>query len=698
MKSIFLKIGLLIATVALLVAYKTQDNDKKNKMLLTIIAQSLQEVHFEPKELNDDFSQKMFKMYIERLDYGKRFLLAEDITRMKVFEKQIDDQIRISSYEFFDLSEDIITQRITDAEKFYEEILTTPFDFTQDETIETDPDKIDFVSTKEQLKERWRQYLKYETLSRLQTELKVQQDRISRNDTTVKIKTFAEAEIEARTKVLEAQRDWFSRLKKQEDDDWRWRYINTMTNIFDPHTEFMPPKDKANFDIAMSGKLEGIGATLTEQDGYVKVAEIVPGSPSWKEGSLKAGDLILKVAQGSQDPVDVVNMRLDDAVLLIRGKKGTEVRLTVKKIDGTIKEIIIIRDVVELEEMYAKSAVVQDETKKIKAGYIYLPKFYVDFDNRKGRHCSEDVMLEIEKLKKENIEGLIIDLRNNGGGSLPDVVDMAGLFIDKGPVVQVKSRIGELEVLQDQDPRIQYDGSLVILVNSLSASASEILAAAMQDYKRAVIVGTPSYGKGTVQRIVDFDRMIRGNEDIKPLGSIKITMQKFYRVNGGTTQLQGVTPDIILPDFYSHIEIGEKEMEYALKWDEIAKANYNTAQISTDELSKLNKKSKKRVENIPDFSLINENALRLKRMQDRTQYSLNFEKYKAEREAEENEAKKFADIMKNNTGIAADITKESRETMLTDTVSVARIDKWIDDIKKDVYIEEAVEILKDMKK
>lgn len=691
MKPLFIKIGLLIATVAMLVAYKVNDNQKKNQILLNVITQSLNEVHFEPKEIDDEFSEDVFELYIQRLDYFKRYLLASDIDRLDDYKTLIDDQTRKASYEFFEVSEDIITKRIDEAKSFYKEILEKPFDFTIDEEIETDPDRIDFVQTKDELKERWRKYLKYETLRRLNNAIKVQENKKEKND-TAKIKTVAELEKNARKSVREVQEDFFERMEKLNEDDWRWRYINAITNIYDPHTQFMPPKQKANFDIAMSGKLEGIGATLTEKDGFVNVVEIVPGSPSWKEGNLKAGDIILKVGQGEDEPVDIVNMRLDDAVQLIRGKKGTEVRLTVKKIDGSITEISIIRDVVELEEMYAKSAVLHDEDKKIKAGYIYLPKFYVDFKNRRGRHCSEDVKNEIEKLSKENIEGLVLDLRNNGGGSLPDVIDMAGLFIDKGPIVQVKSRIGELKVLKDEDPRIQYGGPLVILVNTLSASASEIMAAAMQDYDRAIIVGASTYGKGTVQRILDFDRMVRGNEDIKPLGSMKITMQKFYRINGGTTQLQGVIPDIVLPETYSYIDVGEKELDYALKWDEIEQAKYNSANKMVDKLDKLRKKSKKRIDGINDFRLIDENAKRLKALRDKTKYSLNLEIYKEERKREAEEAKKYNKIMKSSTGIAVDVV----DVLKSDTISVARAKKWKRDLEKDVYIEEAIEILKDM--
>ncbi|MEO1715046.1 MAG: S41 family peptidase, partial [Bacteroidota bacterium] len=370
--------------------------------------------------------------------------------------------------------------------------------------------------------------------------------------------------------VLKTFDDWYERLEKRKRSDYLSIYINSITNVFDPHTSYFEPIEKQNFDINMSGKLEGIGARLQSDGNYTKITSVIVGGPAWKQGDLKENDKIMKVAQDGEDPIDVTGMQLDDVVSQIRGEKGTKVILTVKKIDGSIADIEIVRDVVILEEGFAKSLILHT-TAKEKVGFISLPRFYDDFYDEEGRSCARDVATEIDKLKKENVRGIILDLRNNGGGSLRDVVTMSGFFIEKGPIVQVKARGRSPEVLEDNDPSVKWDGHLIVMVNQFSASASEILAAALQDYERAVIVGsTSTFGKGTVQRFYNLDRAIPGYSELKPFGEIKLTTQKFYRIDGGSTQLKGVTPDIILPDMYSYIETGEKEQEYPMNWTQIA--------------------------------------------------------------------------------------------------------------------------------
>ncbi len=438
---------------------------------------------------------------------------------LNIFRTKIDDEINNSNYSFFNISVDIIKQRIKNTKAFYEEILSKPFDYSINETYETAAKKKEYSKDLDELKERWRKILKYETIQNLNISVGKKEDAIADNNKSYKIKTFEELEKESRKKVLKTYNDWFRRLSKIKIKDRRSTYLNSITSSFDPHTTYLLPKEKENFDIRISGQLEGIGAQLIESNGYIKVTRIIPGSASWKQGELKEGAIILKVAQKDKEPVSIVDMRLDEAVKLIRGKKGSEVRLTVKKIDGNIYTIPIIRDIVVLEETFAKSALIKKNKKNY--GYIYLPKFYVNFKNSKARHCSKDVEIEINKLKAENPHGIILDLRNNGGGSLRDVVEMAGLFIKKGPIVQIKSRNGSPYLLKDEDEQVHYDGPLIILVNTFSASASEILAAAMQDYNRAIIIGSPTtYGKGTVQRIISFDRIIgRRYDDLKPFGA-----------------------------------------------------------------------------------------------------------------------------------------------------------------------------------
>ena len=447
----------------------------------------------------------------------------------------------------------------------------------------------------------------------------------------------------------------------------------------------------------MSGRLEGIGATLQEKDGYIKVSQIVPGSASWKQGELEAGDVILKVGQGDLEAVDIVDMPLDDAVMLIRGPKGTEVRLTVEKIDGSNTVIPIIRDIVILEETYAKSLLLENEKGGEKIGYIKLPKFYADFNGTGGRSCADDVEKEVAKLKAEGAKGLVIDLRNNGGGSLHDVVQMAGLFIEMGPIVQIKGREGAPYIMSDLDPRVQFDGPMVILVNSLSASASEILAAAMQDYGRAVIMGSAStYGKGTVQRFIELDAFLpESMKNLSPLGSMKLTIQKFYRVDGGATQLKGVIPDIVLPDNYMYIEIGEKELDHAMVWSEIQPVEYKKTKAISN-MPELILKSKQRVAKDSIFSSINEKAKYFKESRDATVYNLDYKTFKAKREKEKAENKKYNDIMKPIEGF--NISNVSLDTVgfSADTSKVARNVEFLKSVKKDSYIYEAVNVISDM--
>jgi carboxyl-terminal processing protease len=473
-------------------------------------------------------------------------------------------------------------------------------------------------------------------------------------------------------------------------------YFNAITSIYDPHTEYYAPKDKANFDIGMSGQLEGIGAQLQEKDGFIKVTNIVPGSASWRQGQLKTGDIIMKVAQGNAEPVDITDMQLDDAVQLIRGKKGTEVRLTVKKPDASIVIIKLIRDIVVMEETFAKSVILKGEKK---LGYIKLPSFYADFNGKGGHSCAKDVKKEIEKLKEENVEGIILDLRNNGGGSLGDVVEMAGLFIEKGPIVQVKSKTGSAYVMDDKDPATIYDGPLTIMVNSNSASASEIMAAAIQDYKRGVIVGTSqsTFGKGTVQRFFDLDEYLPEKfSSLKPLGQVKITTQKFYRINGGATQLKGVTPDIVIPDPYYLLDQGEKEQDYPIAWDEIAPSTYKVWEQKYS-IERLKANSAARIQSDSSFISIEATAKRLRKQKDSTIVSLNYDKYLIEKKQAEAEAKKAEKLDKEISKIEIIALKPTVPVFEGDTLKASKEKEWYKTIKKDLYLNETVLIMNEMK-
>ena len=697
MKNI-LKFGIPLLIVACqTVAFKVKtDADDRDRMILQITTQVLKTAHYNEEVIDDKFSSKIFDEYIDKLDYAKRYFLKSDIQELEKYRYQIDDQIKASNLDLYDRATKIIKQRQEEAEGYYKQAINGDFDFTINEKYQNDPEKVDFAENAEELKDNWRKMVKLAVLEKM-SDMMTQREEAQKKSDTATVKTDQQIKEEAIKRVKENYDEWMKRVSQIKEKEWFSLYINAITAAYDPHTEYLPPAEKKNFDVQMSGKFEGIGATLQSRNGQTKVVDIIPGSACWRQGELEVNDIILKVGQGDEEPVDIANMNLDDAVQLIRGKKGTTVKLTVKKIDGTIKEIPIVRDVVIIEETYAKSAVITQQNGTMKAGYIYLPKFYADFNDRFGRFCSTDVRDEIKKLKQENVSGIILDLRNNGGGSLSDVVKMSGLFIPEGPIVQVRDRFDKEKSHNDNDNYTEYEGPLVIMVNHFSASASEIIAAAMQDYNRAIIIGSnQSYGKGTVQSIYDYDQLISGNTNMKPFGAIKMTIQKFYRISGGSTQLKGVTPDIIMPDAYTFIDkIGEKEMHNALQWDMIAKAKY-TPWAPKYNKNKVIAASKKRIENNNFFKTITANAKRLKNLNDDTEYSLNLEKYREHQKNISEEAKKYDKIGKEKTGITATFTSKDKKDVENDTLKTKKFTRWFSDLEKDIYITEAVNIISDM--
>ncbi len=683
----------LIVIVAIGMYLPTIDHSEKETILMQTMLSGLEQLHFNPISLDDDFSKRAYDLYLDRIDNGRRWLTQEDVDQLSVYKLEVDNQVEGGSYEFFDLSEQLLNGGIKKAEGFYKELLSKPFDFTKDESIELDGDKKSFAKNDAQLKDYWRKSLKYEVMTRYYDKLEDQKTL----EEGAEQKTNEALEKEARKATLEMYDDVFVRLKKLRRSDRLSDYLNAITNIYDPHTGYYAPKDKENFDISMSGTLEGIGARLQTDGDYTKVTEIVPGGPAWKQKDLEANDLITAVAQGDEEAVSVVGFRIDDVVKLIRGKKGTEVKLTVKKVDGGISVISIIRDLVVTDESYAKSVILDFPGKATNVGYIKLPRFYADFNRKGGRSCSEDVAKEVEKLKAQNVSGIILDLRNNGGGSLRDVVKMSGLFIEEGPIVQVKGRDRAPEVLEDHDSDVQYDGKLIIMVNQFSASASEILAAALQDYGRAVIVGsTSTFGKGTVQRFIDLDRAIRGYNEVKPLGNIKLTIQKFYRVNGGSTQLKGVESDIVLPDRYQFIEVGERDHDYPMEWNKIDAVDYTQNVASLDGLESWKAASAERVKRDKTFQLVLENAKRLKNQREDTNYSVNLDTYSNEMEMLDKEAEKYKDMFSEIEGLKVKNLTADMTFINGDESRQARNDEWIKSIKKDIYINEVLSILKDM--
>jgi carboxyl-terminal processing protease len=691
----FIKICMVVVPVALLSwGFLLKQNDTGEEVLLKVIKENLDYMHFAPLEMNDALSSKAFDKYLDYIDGNKRFLLQSDVEQLQVNRNQIDDQTISGSYVFFDNTIVLLNKRINESQKYYREILATPFDFTGNDSVNFGEDQ-PYASNENEMKERWRQYLKYNVMTRVAAALSIEKAKESDTTNTVDIKSLEQIEIDTRKAVLKNHNDWFVRMKKLDRRKRLATYVNAITTLYDPHTTYFPPADKENFDIRMSGQLQGIGAQLQEKDGYIRVTSIVAGSPSALQGELQANDLILKVAQGEEEPVDIVNAPIDDAVKLIRGDKGTEVRLTVQKPDGSVKIIPIIRDIVKLEETYAKSVMLKDESNK-KVGYLHLPSFYADFNGENGASSSKDVKRELKKLEKEGAKSLIFDLRNNGGGSLQDVVDIAGYFIDKGPVVQVKARNYSARILEDQAGGKIWDKPVVIMVNEFSASASEILAAAIQDYGRGIIIGShTTHGKGSVQQFFDLNRTLRGT-GYPDLGALKITTQKFYRIDGSTTQLRGVTPDIIWPDNYTYIPTGEKEQDNSLEWDKIEATEFTVDITDKPKFESVIAASKQRINENPVFIEVDKNAQRWKAQRDRKLFTLNLAKYQAETAAQKEISDQYRTLFKPFDVMKVQSLKADKEVLKEDSTKALRAKDWHKALQKDIYLYETIQVAEDL--
>jgi carboxyl-terminal processing protease len=515
------------------------------------------------------------------------------------------------------------------------------------------------------------------------------------------VRTDAQIEKDAREKTLKVMDRIYERLKvKMTDDDRFNMFVETIVQTMDPHTDYFPPVEKRYFDEQMSGRFFGIGASLKEEDGNIKITTLVTGSPAWKSGKVGVNDIILKVAEGSAEPLDLTGYSVEDAIKVIRGAKGTEVRLTLKKADGTVHVVSLVREEIVQDELtFARSAIVNSPKGKI--GYIYLPEFYADFDNPKGNRCSIDVAKEIMKLKAEKVDGIVLDLRNNGGGSLSDVVQMAGLFVEQGPIVQVRSRDEKPQVYPDHDKSVLWDGPFAVMVNELSASASEIFAAAIQDYHRGVIIGSSStYGKGTVQRPIGLDKSMGLDPTNSELGTIKLTLQKFYRINGGSTQLRGVSSDIVLPDIYPDIyeyaKIRERDNPDALPWDEIQKADYTPWKYAYD-VNYIKGLSDTRLRHDTALNQIQSDAEWLSKTEDKV-FSLNIRKYLDEQKEIKAKVKQIEDLSKLPTGEQLNVFSlpEDAHKYDEDKNKADRFQAWLKEKRSDLWLGETVNILDDM--
>lgn len=687
-KRFFKVISLLLLIIFLFTSFTFAEqstwNKEKDFILSRMIFQTLEYWHYRPADLNDSFSSKVFTEYLKNLDPNQRFFTEQDIHRLKQYQYQIDNQIINGSTTYMELANSILEERIHNVQHFLPELLEHPFNLTTSDTLQTDPVKRGYSRDQAELKQLWRKMLKARVIETYVELLKTK----SKGKLPLRTKVNPQLEAQARHKVERMVKSSLTRLLRETDEEKSVLYLNSILACYDPHTTYFPPQQREEFDISMSGTFEGIGAVLTTDGEYVKVEQIIPGSTAWRQKELKAGDLILKVGEGKREPVDIANMPLSDVVKLIRGKKGTEVRLTVRKPDGTQKVILIKRDTVVIEESYARSAVVINPKNHKKIGYISLPSFYRDYNSKNARSSAADVRKELLKLNKQKIAGIILDLRNNSGGSLEDAVDMTGLFIKDGPVIQTKNNTGKIEIFKDNDPTIVSDVPMVVLVNTLSASASEILSAALQDYGRAVIVGSPNtFGKGSVQTLLDLDTLLPSNySKYKPVGSLKLTTQKYYRITGGSVQFRGVQSDIVLPDPYSNLKIGEAHLDYALPWDTIKSTHYQKWNHLKINLAELQHRSALRLKSNQAFQLVNASIAQVKKESSNTVETLNL----LEALKQQNKANRQSDAL-------ASAQKKGSHLKVTSMLPKNRqTNDWLKQLSNDIYVEEASNILSDM--
>ena len=674
---------------------KDFETDDKDSLVIQLITYVLDQAHYLDKEIDDNFSEEVFDTFIENIDPYKRYFYASDYKDFSKYKFSIDDSFKNPDLTFFNLVYDRFINRISETKSIYKKILSTPFDFTKQEQFNLDIDEMEYVNNESELYDRWRRLLKIYVIENYHDEIKDDQRKFEK-DSTFLIRSNDEIEETVRLDLSQTMDESYRVLQEElQRQDWFSIYINSFVSQYDPNTSYLDPDSRDRFDVDISGNYAGIGAMLRKKIDKVEITEIISGGPAWRDNSLEKGDAILKVRQEDEDEaVSILGMRLSDAVKLIKGEKGTNVYLTVKKVDGSVSEISIKRDIVLLEETYIRSSIVSKSD--LKYGVINIPKFYIDFDNQSNRDAAKDLRLEINRLKEEGVKGLVIDLRNNGGGSLKTVVDMAGMFIKNGPVVQVKYFDKEKQILSDRDRSILWTGPLVILVNEGSASASEILAAAMQDYKRAIVIGgNQTWGKGTVQVVFPLNRMVRGNTN-GDLGALRYTTQKYYRINGGSVQLEGVKSDINVPYRYKYLDFGEKDSDNPMQWDEIGKADYSTWQSNFD-FNQAIEKSKVRMENNNYLKLVDENAKWIKSVRDNKIVNLNYDDFKEEIEKNSLETEKFKALDDYSMDYTFSSLPYEINLISSDSVLGMKRERWHKSLSQDIYIEEALNVLSDLR-
>jgi len=674
--------------------FKPEDQESpelRQRKLLSTVGHLLESEHYSPRNIDDAFSKEVFNGYFKALDPEKNTFLQSDIDNLSNYSTTIDDEIHGATIAFQPAVSRIYAQRIVETKALFNQIMDQPFDFNVDDSVLLNTDKMTYPKDAAERAKRWEMLLKYRTIERYASLIEEREKNKGKDKFVYKNDSTLEAESRAYVKKsykkrIESFEKTFTKEKQFE------LFLNAITGLMDPHTDYLAPVEKRSFTEQMSGVIYGIGAQLTQDDFGIRIASIQPGGPAWKSGQIVVNDVIVKIAQGSDEPVDVSGYETTDAVKLIRGNLGTEVRLTFRKPDGTFKVVSLIREKIVLDEGYARSVVIQNGEDKY--GYILLPDFYADFEREEGHRCSEDVAAEIKKLKAENVKGIVIDVRFNGGGSLYEVVQMAGLFIDKGPVVQIRNKEGRSQTLYDETPGILYDGPLVVMANEFSASASEIFAGAIQDYKRGIIVGSSStYGKGTVQRNVAFGKPLDSLGIQTEYGAVKLTFQKFYRITGSSTQKKGVAPDVVLPDEYEYLKYREKDNESALSWDEMERAKYmvwpNNAQ-----LAQVVKSTNLQIQNDTALNKFKQNLLWVSN-QIETPVYLRLDKYQAFKKRVQEVSKQNEQALKLKTPMKLAPIKVDYNKFYNnpDKSKQDRYQAWIKDLAKDFQLNESSKIL-----
>ena len=680
-----------------------QNDDEKMQTIMVSVKNTLSYLHYSPKPINDAYSQDVYDKYFEGVDASKRYFLQSDMDEFKKHYTKLDDYLNQGNLVFYKLTIDRLYQRVDEIDKMTQDILSKPINLEENDELILEPKKrVNPIDAKQQ-REEWKKYIKYNILQEIETLTSKEEAQKKKKDSVVNNKlpdtikyaptTAEQKRVKATSEVKDLITDSFRRFKKRKKMDWFSVYMNAYTEVFDPHTNYFSPKNKEEFDMQFVGKVIGIGALIQEKKGYLYLGELTIGAPAWKSKQLTAGDKILKVkSKPNEEPVNVVGMLSDEAVRLIRGEKGTPVTLTVEKKDKTIKEVTMIREEVAIEDTFARSIVVNSKNGK-KYGFIYLPSFNVDFEDPKGRNASDDIKAELIKLKKENVEGIILDLRSNGGGSLTEVGDIMGLFMNAGPYVQVKDSRGKIQVLSNKSNDPIWTGPLVVMQNELSASASEILAGAFQDYGRAAVIGSPSsFGKGTVQTFVELNRFLNTNDDF---GALKLTIQKFYRVSGESTQRKGVEADLKMKDFFSYAEVGERFDQFALPWDKIETTSYK--KLTGLNIPQLQAELDKQLADNKNYKMLQESAEWKEALDKEETITLNQTKFNELMKKRKAQIDKFKGLDKFNNGLKFTLHTDEAERIKKDEAFAKKTENWRKNLERDFYLEETVDVLSKIK-